>query len=179
MENINEVWLIIKPYFEDISIQSLIALIVCVFIKFALNRTADKTAARLDAKKMYTNAFNDSIGHIKDVAFTHDIQPIVNNTLIEMKESAVKVMSSEISKVNEEYVALIDIIQTFASFFDTSFAVSEEKKNLLASKITAGKAIIEDKSKVQSTVTITDTEKHKMKKDTKTDIDEPVVNITR
>lgn len=145
--DINNLWAQIAPYLGGITLGGVIS---CIF--YAILRSAfDKTINRIDVKKISDTATEKGVEKIKDVTFTHSIQPIVESRLQEIDERTAKMYRQKLSEVQKTYMQLIEIMDKFSAYFNNSIGVAEEDKKALREAIEKAKI---EPTAVESTAVI-------------------------
>lgn len=127
METLNQVWQTIAPWIGGTSIGAFIAAVVGFVLKASFNKALNK----IDVASVAKTASDKAVERIKDVSFSHSIEPIVISELQKVEENAAKTFAHELSAVNAKYERVIDILTALAAYFDNSVGVSEEAKNAL------------------------------------------------
>lgn len=124
MEVINEIWVWIATAIGGVSLAGIISTIIYACLRGAFN----KTISKINVQKIADQATNKGIEKIKNISFTHSIQPLVESGLKKIDEHSVEVIKKELQDVQTKYDNVIDILGKLACYFDNSIGVAEEKK---------------------------------------------------
>lgn len=131
MEILNEIWVWIVSALGGVSLAGVISAAIYGCLKGAFS----KTIAKINVEKIADEATEKGIEKVKNVSFSHSIQPIVESELKKINEYSVEVVQKELSEVKAEYKTLIDIIKKLSAYFDNSIGVSETAKQELKQAI--------------------------------------------
>ena len=130
-EFFSQVWVWIITALGGISLSAIISAIIYGCLKGAFN----KTISKINVEKIADKATDKGIERVKKIAFTHDIQPLVESKLIEINEKSTEVLKKELAVVSAKYDKVINILDKLACYFDNSIGVSEENKKELKKAI--------------------------------------------
>lgn len=130
-EFFSQVWVWIVTVLGGISLSAIISAIICGCLKGAFN----KTISKINVEKIADKATDKGIERVKKIAFTHDIQPLVESKLIEINEKSTEVLKKELAVVSAKYDKVVNILDKLSRYFDNSIGVSEENKKALKKAI--------------------------------------------
>lgn len=130
-EFFSQVWVWIITALGGISLSAIISAIIYGCLKGAFN----KTISKINVEKIADKATDKGIERVKKIAFTHDIQPLVESKLIEINEKSTEVLKKELAVVSAKYDKVVNILDKLACYFDNSIGVSEENKKALKKAI--------------------------------------------
>lgn len=163
MEELKALWDIIAPYITTTSISAGVGAIVIAIFKALLNKTLNK----LNVGDISNNIAEKTTSKIKNVEVKTSIQPIIESGLKKVMEECNEQIKGSIGKITEQDQAILNTIECFASYFDGSFAVSDEKKNALANALEEAHKVIDTvDNSVVVTVETADTVKEESKEKT-------------
>lgn len=131
MEILNEIWVWIVSALGGVSLAGVISAAIYGCLKGAFS----KTISKINVEKIADEATEKGIEKVKNVSFSHSIQPIVESELKKINEYSVEVVQKELAEVKAEYKTLIDIIKKLSAYFDNSIGVSETAKQELKQAI--------------------------------------------
>lgn len=131
MEILNEIWVWIVSALGGVSLAGVISTSIYGCLKGAFI----KTISKINVEKIADEATEKGIEKVKNVSFSHSIQPIVESELKKINEYSVEVVQKELAEVKAEYKTLIDIIKKLSAYFDNSIGVSETAKQELKQAI--------------------------------------------
>ena len=135
MEFLSEIWVWIVSALGGISLAGIITAVIYGCLKGAFNRTISK----INVQKIADQATAKGVERVKEVSFTHSIQPIVESSLVEINEKATKKKKKQTEKVSDKYDKIINILDKLACYFDNSIGVADEKKAELKQAIAEAK----------------------------------------
>lgn len=135
MEFLSEIWVWIVSALGGISLAGIITTVIYGCLKGAFNRTISK----INVQKIADQATEKGVERVKEVSFTHSIQPIVESRLVEINEKATEVFEKQTEKVSDKYDKIINILDKLACYFDNSIGVADEKKAELKQAIAEAK----------------------------------------
>lgn len=124
METLNKIWEIVGPLFSGTAVASIVVAILCGILKGNFAKAVEK----IDVKQISQETIDSSIGKIKEVAFEHSIQPLVESELKKITEQANAYIKTEVESVNNNYQHIVAILEKLSAYFDNSIGVSEEAK---------------------------------------------------
>lgn len=130
-EFFSQVWVWVITALGGISLSAIISAIIYGCLKGAFN----KTISKINVEKIADKATDKGIERVKKIAFTHDIQPLVESKLIEINEKSTEVLKKELAVVSAKYDKVVNILDKLACYFDNSIGVSEENKKALKKAI--------------------------------------------
>ena len=131
MEILNEIWVWIVSALGGVSLAGVISAAIYGCLKGAFS----KTISKINVEKIADEATEKGIEKVKNVSFSHSIQPIVESEHKKINEYSVEVVQKELAEVKAEYKTLIDIIKKLSAYFDNSIGVSETAKQELKQAI--------------------------------------------
>ena len=131
MEILNEIWVWIVSALGGVSLAGVISAAIYGCLKGAFS----KTISKINVEKIADEATEKGIEKVKNVSFSHSIQPIVESELKKINEYSLEVVQKELAEVKAEYKTLIDIIKKLSAYFDNSIGVSETAKQELKQAI--------------------------------------------
>lgn len=124
---LGEAWTWIVTAFGGVSLAGIISAVIYGCLKGAFN----KTIAKLDVNKIADEATDKGVERVKEISFTHSIQPIVESELKKINEASTEVLKQSLADVNNNYEKLLIVIQKLAAYFDNSIGVTEQAKEEL------------------------------------------------
>ena len=131
MEILNEIWVWIVSALGGVSLAGVISAAIYGCLKGAFS----KTISKINVEKIADEATEKGIEKVKNVSFSHSIQPIVESELKKINEYSVEVVQKELAEVKAEYKTLINIIKKLSAYFDNSIGVSDTAKQELKQAI--------------------------------------------
>lgn len=129
MTELNTIWAQIAPYLSGLGLGSILSLIIGVVLKGGFK----KTISTLNVGKIASEATDKAIEKIKDLAFTHDIAPLVEEKLVAATKAQAKVLQKQLAEMSAKYENVVEILKNLAVYFDGSMVSDEVKANLHAS----------------------------------------------
>lgn len=127
MEWLQSVWGIISISLGGLTIGGIITAIVTGILRGSVSKVINK----VNVEKISESAVEKGIDEIKHISFTQSIQPIVESGLEKITEKANAYIASYLSKVDEKYDKLINVLSKLAAYFDDSIGVPESAKKEL------------------------------------------------
>ena len=124
MEYLNTIWAYVLPYLPVV-----VTSIIGAFITFIIKKIVGKKLESIDVEKVATQATDACVNKIKDVAFEHDIKPLVESELIKVREEAKNIVKNEIKTFINQVKDVKDILQALKTYFDDSAFISQDKKD--------------------------------------------------
>lgn len=126
-EIFSQVWVWVITALGGISLSAIITSIIYGCLKGAFN----KAIAKINVEKIADKATEKGVERVRKIAFTHDIQPLVESKLVEINEKSTEVLKEELKKVSAKYDKVITILEKLSAYFDNSIGVSEQAKTEL------------------------------------------------
>lgn len=124
-----EIWSMISPYLAGISIGGIVVALITGTLSGVLRGAFSKTVQKLNIEKITQETVDKSLEKLKGIAFSSNIQPLVENELIKVNELAKRVSEKELAKVQERLDDLLKILQDLKDYFDDSPVILQEKKD--------------------------------------------------
>ena len=125
-EFLSEVWVWALGIIGGISITAIITAIICGCLKGAFS----KVIAKIDTKKLADRAVDEGIAKVKKIAFTHNIQPLVESGMEKVYENMNQKLTEALAKLYKKQDKMINIMEKFYAYFDNSMVADETKKAL-------------------------------------------------
>lgn len=126
-EIFSQVWVWVVTALGGISLSAIITSIIYGCLKGAFN----KAIAKINVEKIADKATEKGVERVKKIAFTHDIQPLVESELVKINEKSTEVLKEELKKVSAKYDKVVTILEKLSAYFDNSIGVSEQAKTEL------------------------------------------------
>ena len=126
-EIFSQVWVWVVTALGGISLSAIISAIIYGCLKGAFN----KAIAKINVEKIADKATEKGVERVKKIAFTHDIQPLVESELVKINEKSTEVLKEELKKVSVKYDKVVTILEKLSAYFDNSIGVSEQAKTEL------------------------------------------------
>ena len=162
MKTFNEVWVMVQPIVTSALFSAICTAIICGIIKGVIN----KRFSKYDVEEFSKKACELVIDRLQGMTFTHDIEPLVESKLAEIKQELTKTMIDDLSNVRDIEVAISKLIGDFTKYFDNANGIPEEVRK----QIIADLKNIEDLAKEKEKIVVESTpiiEEKKTKKETK------------
>ena len=157
METMNNVWLRIEPIVTNATFIALMTAILTAVIKGTINRKFRK----LDLVELFRKTNEMSLEKFKGMTFKHDIQPLVDKSLLETKAELKATFDKKFDKQNDTIKQLIRVVGAFMSYFDDANIPKERKdyaKALLESTL---EGIDKEEIIVESNIVVEEDNKRK------------------
>lgn len=135
MEFLNQFWTTVLPAIMSFLGGTIGGAIIAGLVKGGVS----KLVGSINVQKIADNATNKGLDKIKKVSFEHSIQPVVESELKKVNEASTELVKQELAEVKAGYANVIDILEKFATYFDGSIAVTDEKKAQLHKAIEEAK----------------------------------------
>lgn len=130
-----EIWSMIAPYIAGISIGGVVVALITGTLSGVLKGAFSRTVQKLNIEKITQETVDKSLEKLKGIAFSSNIQPLVENELIKVNELAKRVSEKELAKVQERLDNLLKILQSLKDYFDDSPVILQEKKDKVQASI--------------------------------------------
>lgn len=127
IELLRNFWIWIIGGFGGISI---IGIAILIF-RTAISNIINKVIGKLAFKQFYDEVKQKSIDDLKEITFSQSLEPIAKSELEKINEKADERLNKEVQKLQKQYENILNVIKIFASYFDDSFMISNEKKEEL------------------------------------------------
>lgn len=88
-----------------------------------------KAIARINVKKIATEATEEVLERIKKVGFKQSIQPVVESELVKINEKADGALKAKLKETDKKLDAIHEEIKALAKYFDNSLGVTDEAKH--------------------------------------------------
>lgn len=108
-----------------------IGAIVVFIARFLWTNAINKVINKLALKKLYDETQKKGIEDLKQISFRQTLEPIAKSELQKINEMADERLNQKLKEIQFQYENLLIIIKKFASYFDDSFVISNEKKEEL------------------------------------------------
>ena len=125
METFNQVWAYVQPVVTSATFGAIFTAIICGIIK----GTISKKFAKLNIDDEFNKIVDTAMDRIKEVAFKHDIEPIVESRLVDIKEQLTAQVNANLEIVKDIEVELAVLIGDLEKYFKNSSAVPQETKD--------------------------------------------------
>ena len=104
--------------------------IAYICLKGAFQRLIAKINIEKVVKETVETTVNETVGRVKKVAFSHNIQPLVESELVKVNEKNDERLTKAIEKLYEKQDKQIKIMEKFYAYFDNSMVADDVKKEL-------------------------------------------------
>lgn len=131
METFNEVWAYVQPIVTSATFGAIFTAIICGIIK----GTISKKFSKLDLDDNVNKIIDASMQRIKDVTFKHDIEPLVEAHLAEIKQELTSEVNENLKLIKDVELELSILIGNLAAYFENSSAITPEKKQAVIDEI--------------------------------------------
>ena len=145
MEVLKNIWNYVLPVGGGLTVGGILIAIGVLVVKLIIKKVDKKLDIDGALKRQEENAdnlANKTVDRIKEVTFTHSIEPLVKSEMQRVYESANENVKQGLAEVHKENAAILAVIEAQAAYFDDSI-VSEEKKATLHAAIENAKKIME------------------------------------
>ena len=126
-EFLKSIWLWIIGGFSGVSI---IGIAILIF-RAAISNVINKLIGKLAFKQFYDEVKQKSIDDLKQISFSQSLEPIAKSELEKINEKADERLNKEFQKLYKQNENILNVIKLFASYFDDSFMISNDKKEEL------------------------------------------------
>ncbi len=123
-EFLKSIWLWIIGGFSGVSI---IGIAILIF-RAAISNVINKLIGKLAFKQFYDEVKQKSIDDLKQISFSQSLEPIAKSELEKINEKADERLNKEFQKLYKQNENILNVIKLFASYFDDSFMISNDKK---------------------------------------------------
>lgn len=113
-----------------ITLGSVVGGIAFVCLKGAFQRLIAKINVEKVVKETVDTTVSETVGRVKKVSFSHNIQPLVESELVKINERNDERLTKAIAKLYEKQEKQIKIMEKFYAYFDNSMVSDEVKKEL-------------------------------------------------
>lgn len=125
LEALDNLWVWLLSAVGGVSIGTILAFI----IKITLTRSFTKHTVKATKELQRANEEFETkrLEKIKKVAFTQNIQPVLESGLEKVSEKSQALIKAEIGEIKENQAKIVNILEKLGAYFDNSI-ISEEKK---------------------------------------------------
>ena len=113
-----------------VTLGSIVGAIAFVCLKGAFQRLIAKINIEKVVKETVDTTVSETVGRVKKVSFSHNIQPLVESELVKINERNDERLTKAIAKLYEKQDKQIKIMEKFYAYFDNSMVSDEVKKEL-------------------------------------------------
>lgn len=125
-EMFSTIWVWIVGALGGLTLTAIITAIICGVLKGAFSRVVEK----INVEKIADKATDKGVERVRKISFSHNIQPLVESELKKVHEENAKILEEEIKELKENNLAVINILDKFACYFDNSMVKQEIKDDL-------------------------------------------------
>lgn len=127
MEFLKSIWIWVVGGLSGVSILGIVILI----FRSAISSIIQKTIQKLALKQLYDDVQKKAVEDLKEISFSQSLEPIAKSELEKINEKADERLNKEVQKLQNQYENILNVIKLFASYFDDSFMISNDKKEEL------------------------------------------------
>jgi hypothetical protein len=135
MEFLSEIWVWIATALGGVSLTGVIVGVICAVLKGSFR----KAISKINVEKIAETATEKGIEKVKKIAFTHNIQPLVESGLEKVNEKSTELVKKELQEVRAGYNKIVDILDKLSAYFDDSIGITEDKKKALKNALEEAK----------------------------------------
>lgn len=145
MDTLNLIWQYVLPIGGGVTVGAVLIAIATILFK----GFANKLIAKVNIGKVEDKAVEKGVEKIKEISFKQSIEPLAKSELEKITEQANEYIKDSLEQAHKDNQKMLLILKKFASFFDNSIAITEEKKQELKELIDEA---LEDKINAQDIV---------------------------
>ena len=163
MEKINEIWILYgQPIVSSALFSAICTAIICGVIKGVMNRRFSK----LNVDDEFNKVADAALERFKGMTFNHDIEPIVESKLAEIKQELTSEVKDNLDVIIRLELGLSQLINDFTKYFDNSSAIPKETKDQFLADLKEVQELVESTKEkiVESTPVIEEKEEKHHKK---------------
>ena len=131
METLNMIWNYVLPVGGGVAVSAILTFLVTTVVKAAAN----KVFGKINVEEIEKKAVEKGVEKVKTVSFKQSLEPIAKSELRKIAETVLDVVDDKIESMSEQYYSMLNVLSILASYFDTSVAVPDEKKQALREAI--------------------------------------------
>lgn len=135
LEFLRNTWVTIASVFGGVTIAGIVTAITYGVLKGATNRIVNK----VNVQDIVDKATEKGTDKLRSTAFTHNIAPIVKSELKKVSEEANERIDEHLSKTEEKYDKLLNVLEKLSAYFDDSIGVPQTAKDGLKEAIAEAK----------------------------------------
>lgn len=122
----DEIWQIVLQALSGISIGAILTAIIVGIVKGSVS----KIVTKINAKKISEDAVDKGMERIKEVTFTHSIQPIAEEGLKKIIELNDKALKEYFDRMTTMYLKLVQALEEFTHYYDGATIPAETREKL-------------------------------------------------
>lgn len=127
METLNMIWNYVLPVGGGVAVSAILTFLVTTVVKAAAN----KVFGKIDVEEIEKKAVEKGVEKVKTISFKQSLEPLAKSELRKIAETVLDVVDDKIESMSEQYYSMLNVLSVLASYFDTSVAVPDEKKQAL------------------------------------------------